>query len=421
VWSYAYGGVGSEVAQDVAVDPKGNLFVTGAFYGETTLADQVFANAFGADIFLLKVDPDGVALSANAFPGDPDSSLLFTSMASQPTGSAILGGTCTGPLQFGDKNPPTNGGFDMVVGEINEVGQPDWVVRYGDSAGQSISGVSTDTFGAIIVAGSVDGTVNFGGGPTLPKGKNDIAVVKLDKGGAFIWNKRFGDIGNDLARAVAIGPDSGIVVAGSFEGTVDFGAGPVTAPGSGPTEVLLKLDPNGNLVWVKLIPTEHVSITAMGDVVLAGTMDATLDLGCGTMTTSGQKDIFVAKLGADGTCQWSKQLGGAKDQTVSSLAAGPDGSVLLTGQLFGTVDFGPGKLVGPMDGDAAAMLVKLDPTGAPVWGRVFSSMGAGAFVAAASMTDVFFAGTIADSADLGGDKLISSGAIDLVVAKFHLP
>jgi hypothetical protein len=69
----------------------------------------------------------------------------------------------------------------------------------------------------------------------------DIFAVKLDPAGGHLWNKRFGDLGNQFGQAVAVDALGNIVLGGYVSGTVDFGGGPVSVAAD--TAYVVKLLP----------------------------------------------------------------------------------------------------------------------------------------------------------------------------------
>jgi len=54
-------------------------------------------------------------------------------------------------------------------------------------------------------------------------------VVKYNAQGGLVWVKRIGGSSDDDIQGVAIDSADNIIVVGSFNGTVDFGGGPITS------------------------------------------------------------------------------------------------------------------------------------------------------------------------------------------------
>ena len=84
--------------------------------------------------------------------------------------------------------------------------------------------------------------VDFGGGPFFGAGTGDAFVAKLDTLGELIWAAQFGDATYDQASGIATDSLGNVLVTGSFEGVVDFGGGSLVAPDLG-AMFLLKLSP----------------------------------------------------------------------------------------------------------------------------------------------------------------------------------
>ncbi len=50
--------------------------------------------------------------------------------------------------------------------------------------------------------------------------------------GEHLWSARFGDAGAQVGNAVAVDAFENVIVAGNFDGTIDFGGGALTSAGS---------------------------------------------------------------------------------------------------------------------------------------------------------------------------------------------
>ena len=101
--------------------------------------------------------------------------------------------------------------------------------------------LAVDAAGNILVAGQFEGTIDFGVGP-LTSLKTDGFVAKLSPTGDGLWSKRFGEVkSQDLASGIAVDASGTVIVTGIFEGTVDFGGGAIH--GGRHELFLLALDP----------------------------------------------------------------------------------------------------------------------------------------------------------------------------------
>src|SRR5262245_33704448 len=72
-------------------------------------------------------------------------------------------------------------------------------------------------------------------------------------GATTTWSKRFGDDSENVpVKTVALDDAANIFIAGTFAGTIDLGAGPLTS--SGPSDLFAgKFAPDGALIWGKQV------------------------------------------------------------------------------------------------------------------------------------------------------------------------
>ena len=163
------------------------------------------------------------------------------------------------------------------------------------------------------------GKLDFGNGYTvMTAGQGTMAIFVANVSAATglgMWAKSFGGAaGGGTATAVAVDSSGNIVVTGTFNGTVDFGDGPLTANGS--TGVFVaKLDSSGNILWSKAFGDAHVTsatapvgvaVDASNNIAIAGQFDGSLDFGGGALTSKGSTDIFAVHLDTMGNHLWSR-------------------------------------------------------------------------------------------------------------------
>jgi hypothetical protein len=155
---------------------------------------------------------------------------------------------------------------------------------------------------------------------------SDVYVIKLDTNGNLQWTKTIGGKYHDLGHSIIQTSDGGYVIAGS---TSSFGAGWEDV-------YVVKLDANGNLQWTKTIGGPRgdwghsIIQTSDGGYAITGYTES-----FGT----GEKDVYVVKLDANGNLQWTKTIGGENDDKGYSIIQTSDGGYAITGP---TYSFGAG-------------------------------------------------------------------------------
>jgi hypothetical protein len=98
---------------------------------------------------------------------------------------------------------------------------------------------------------------------------------------------------------------------------------------------LTRYTPAGKLVYT--VPYgEVVAADATGNAYVAATFTTTIDIGLGPMVPADDMDVFVAKLGPDGTPVFARALGLCPD-SVRAIAVSGDGRIAVSGDEMGTL------------------------------------------------------------------------------------
>ncbi|APR81654.1 Hypothetical protein A7982_07003 [Minicystis rosea] len=229
-WSARFGDAAAEqAASSVAVDSAGNVLVAGVFSGTIDFGGGPLTSS-GKDVFLAKLSPSGAHIWSRAFTGFSTKTLVLIHVATDVTGNIVVSGSFGGTVDFGGGPLAGVGGQDIFVAKLDPSGTHMWSKRFGDTQDQTAI-ATTDPAGNVILAGSCAGTVDFGGGALTSAGDRDVIVAKLDAGGSHVWSHRYGDANAQYGSNVAGATTGTVYLAGFVEGTIDLGAGPITAVG----------------------------------------------------------------------------------------------------------------------------------------------------------------------------------------------
>lgn len=367
-WAQGFGNSDVEWGIGVTTDAAGNTYLTGAF-NDTVDFDpgpgaRDLTSAGFNDIYVAKYTSAGAlvwAIRAGSSTGHEQGNAI----AVAPDGSSVLTGTMRGIVDF-DPGPSvsnlTASGADVFVWKLSSDGALIWARRAGSTGSDDGFGIDLDASGSVAVAGSFVGTVDFdpsaGVSSLTAAGSTDIFVWKLNSAGNLVWANRAGRSGGDaVGRSLAYDSLGNLLITGWFSsGDVDFdpGASTVNLTASGIDAFVWKLSPAGGLVWARNVGASlsdrgfGIVVDADDNVITTGSFSGTTDFDPGgavaILTANGiGADIFVWKLTSDGNYAWAKGAGSANnlDQGLA-LAVDGSGSVVVTGDFFGTVDFDPG-------------------------------------------------------------------------------
>ncbi|MCK5619806.1 MAG: hypothetical protein KAJ17_10415 [Candidatus Krumholzibacteria bacterium] len=232
-WSDRFGDADAQIGRGVAVDASGNVIITGHFYSTTDFGGGALTSVGNEDIFVAKFAPDGTHLWSNRF-GD-GSSEYGRSTAADASGNIIVVGVLYGSVDFGGGTLTDTGSGDIFVAKFGSDGTHLWSKRYGDSDDQDVHGVAADATGNVIIAGDFQGTVDFGGGAfTTEHSSRDGYVARYGPNGSHLWSESFGhsEYHEQYATGVTADASGNVTATGFFSGKVDCGGGELTSAGS---------------------------------------------------------------------------------------------------------------------------------------------------------------------------------------------
>lgn len=203
----------------------------------------------------------------------------------------------------------------------------------------------------------------------------------------FLWAKGTFGAGDENGRSLIVDDSGFVYVTGKFESTVDFDMGPdnfsLTAV-YGSDVFILKLNTNGELIWVKqLICTgQSAGLTIALDnnlnVIVGGLFHSNIDLDPGPDTSnfiaSGAtwaSDAFIVKLDINGNYLWGSQIGANNNDRYCSIDVDDSGNIYATGTFVYTADFDPGSDSYNLTsiGEEDFFIQKLDINGNFIWAK----------------------------------------------------
>ncbi|MEO7329076.1 MAG: hypothetical protein ABI193_10885, partial [Minicystis sp.] len=428
-WAERFGN-GNILPAALATDSSGNIFVTGHFGGVVNFGNGPLTSAGNEDMFLVKFNPGGQSIWSKRF-GSAQRE-WGSSLAVDGNGDVVVTGLFDSSVNFGGGTLTAAGGYDIFLAKFDSSGAYIWAKIFGDSGLQRASGVAVDGAGNVFVEGTNWDTVNFGSGPLTSTGPNGaLTLAKFDPGGAPLWSHIFQNTGNAYApvcSGVAVDGQGSAVIAGAFYGSIDFGAGSLVSAGKLDAFVV-KLDPGGNLTWVKRFgdglyqEVSHAAVDPNGNIFLTGNFNGSLNFGSGSMVSVGLGDIFLAKLDPSGNGLWSKRFGditsknaGFSGQVVTADAAG---NAIMSGSLYGNADFGGGFLEGAQSSQGGFPYVaKFDGAGTYAWAYTGNTEHVGAqAVGTDPGGEVILSGSLGNPVSFAGANLTPTGFSDIYVLK----
>lgn len=241
--------------------------------------------------------------------------------------------------------------------------------------------------GAVAVAGTyADGAMTIGDDvlPAAAADRYGIFLAVLETDGTPRWGFGIPDGAGSLP-VVAIGADGAIFLGARFAGTIELVPGEPLQAGTGGEPVVVRFDDEGAPVWAVAFDGSGASTVRdlevrAGEVLVAGSFTAALDLGTGvSITASGQDtgagggtpepdvDGFVGALDADsGEALGAMGVGSPEHAPHGVTGAGyvAAGDVAIVAPFVAAIDLGE-----PHQAAAGFAVARLGADGAPLWRR----------------------------------------------------
>jgi hypothetical protein len=369
VWSKRFGGSGSDAGTGIVVDGAGNVLVTGRIQGSVDFGGGAVASDPNSyNVFLVKLSPTGGHVWSRAY-GSTGADDVANAIAVDPNGNVAITGYFAGSVNLGGGLLLSNGSYDIFVARYSSAGAHLWSQALGGASSDIGLSVAMDGAGAVIVSGAFQGSANFGGGTLTSTGDRDIFVAKYLASGAHAWSKKFGNLLDDYGRAVAVDAGNNVILAGSFQSTVNFGGFALGEPlltSAGVADVFVaKYSSTGGYVWSKRFggaaddSAMALAVDAGGSVAMTGYFGGSVNFGGSSLTSAGSRDIFFAKFSSSAAHQWSKRAGGTNNDNGNDVTMDAGSNVLGAGDFSDSANFGGTTLASP--GGLSAFTVKFAP------------------------------------------------------------
>ena len=314
-WAKQTGGPQNDSPLGVSAAPDGSIYI-----GGVTDGDYASPNQGSADVWLARYDADGNELWRRQF-GAALWDRGFDVVAFD--GGAYITGYTSSIL-----DPDTDlGGFDGFAAKYDSEGNQQWIRHIGTDATDWGQGSALAPDGGLYVTGYTEGDL---AGPNA--GDKDLFAVRLRPDGSLAWATQLGSAGLDWTQGVGLGPDGGVLLAGSTEG--DF-----AADNAGERDmIVVSLDADGNEQWRWQGGTAGADsafeVRLAGDLIVAtGSATGGLVGGGGAL---GERDAVLVWLDLTGNLVETQQFGTDAVDDATGLDVTSDGAALWNGHTFGS-------------------------------------------------------------------------------------
>ena len=345
-------------------------------------------------------------------------------VAVDAAGNTVTAGTFRGTVNFGGGNLQSAGASDVYIAKYSSSGTHICSLAVGGGGEERVNGVATDASGNIVIVGSFQGTVDFGGviktAAGISTSTNDGFIAKYSSNCATAaqWVRTFGSSTDDGAYGVAVDGNGDVVMTGFFTSYSDFGGGNVLGNGPYAEVVVAKYTgSNGAYQWAHVLSGVSIdqgrtlALDPAGNVIIGGSFNQTVALDSQQtplLVSRGAADGFVAKFSPTGVLQWARSFGGNGEDIVNGITVDKGGNIAVAGSFEQTMTFTGGSSLASA-GLSDGFIARFTPMGNYLWAvRIGSAeIDIGYAIAADDVGNVVVTGA-----------LQSGGQQDIFVSKY---
>lgn len=308
-----------------------------------------------------------------------------------------------------------------------------WIYRLGGVQNDVATALTIDKNDNVVDVNIITGISNVA--PNLnfiSRGGEDILIRKSTDLGVRQWVKQISSGSSVFSKSIANDQNNNIFVVGTFSDSLFFdGVYLFNVEGNRQFSFLLKLDPNGNLLWARRIFSSmsvhafSIAVDEFGDVSISGNFSGTVQFGSGVQSISvGGNDIFLAKFnGVTSDPLFARSVGGLFNENLQKHVVDKDNNHFLIGEFRDSLDLNPGVSSNYYYGNGITnvFVTKWSPAGSFIWGKSIGGLGIsrGSAIQIDHLGDAIVAGSFTHNIlfDTALPEEISKGETDIFLCK----
>ena len=325
-WQKTYGGSDDDRGREIIQTQDGGYAIIG-----TSASDDfdLTENNGSQDFWIAKLDALGNISwqKSFGFQGDDMGLAVIQTSDSGYLITGVLDVTSSNGQGNTTRNTTRHAGGDYWAVKLDNSGNMQWTKYFGGNFTDTPEGVIETDNGDFIIAGGSDSIDTDISGN---KGTYDFWVIRIDSNGILVWEKSYGGTQTEEARAMVKSADGNIIIAGETRSNdVD-----VSGNNGAADFWLIKISPDGNLLWQKTLGgsgfdvARDISVTLDNGFLITGSSRSNDG---DVSENKGQNDIWVVKTDANANIQWEISAGGSNIDFAYGITELNDQSVVAVG------------------------------------------------------------------------------------------
>lgn len=336
-WALSGGGTSNQIAQEIACDNDGNVYLMGKFSGHLSFGGEDFESNGSFDMYLIKLNSNGVVQWVKTY-GGPNSE-SFESLSIHGSKINVVGRYYNYTILENDTVWGVDG-TDFFVSQFDLEGNLLQYVTFGGESVDYVSDVASDNLGNLYITGDFYQNLHIGDQVLEAGDMLGVYLLKLDSNLELVW--LYQPDGSDLKPGVKVSCDSegNLAIAGNFSGEVSFGNTDLQTADFDEDIYVAYFNPDGDLQWAKRFYSASMeSVNAfeldrVGDVYISGHYLDHIhfnDIVIQYNLCCGDPEIFFVKLSGEGEVINHSQLTGERSR-LQDMYVPEINQVILAGQ-----------------------------------------------------------------------------------------
>jgi hypothetical protein len=417
----AVSGKNWDIASDMALDSKGNLWFVAGFEDTVHIGKKTLVSTGDRDVLIAKYDTDGKIIFTRQITGTDYQHV--SSVCVDKNDNLWLTGSYKGTAYFGSDSVKAAGDLDNFIVRYNKNGKQDWLKSYHTDCRENPIFLFTDKQNNLYWAGSFYYFMNFGDSVYYSRGGSDMFIAKLDDKGHLKKFKQIGGIGNDRIHDVVMDNDGNILITGSFEDKINLDK--TTLKSFGAEDFFAaKLNTNLDITWnhhAGSIYSDYGSrlvCDADGEYYAVGDYEGTFHSDKDSVVSLGFSDVFIIKYDKKGKAGKLKSIGGPSSDNAGSVSL-INQNIYIAGTYCTSMQADKLKISG-RDPMSDVFLCRLNNKCEPVWLETLGGNGPDYAQTLISGPDnnLYISGGFCKNFAFGRDSLNTGNTNDLFVARF---
>ncbi len=342
-WAISAAGPEHDKTRGLAVDPDGNVLLTGEFTGTAAFGDHKRTAVGSMDFFVAKVSPAGKFLWVSTGGGEMID--RGYAVACDHLGNAYVTGHFQSPTAtFHEVTIRNDGDYDLFVAKYDPAGQLVWIKTGGGAGYDYGHGIAADPMGNVFVAATVAGEGNYDGQSVGHPGPAHLVCLGLTADGTVRWHHAAVGEGSSSGHAMAADQQGNCYLGGYAAGTSMLAGESLGAAGARDL-VAAKFDADGRLVWLhsgygsESAMIHEITADSQGNVWASGMFQGNLKLSDRTISNAGRHDILLTRFDVSGKRLWTRTAGGEGIDYGLGITTDGQGNCYTTGSFTGDVAF----------------------------------------------------------------------------------